>query len=303
MAEPTVFGLEFIFFCGTGVWTRGLMLAMQVLYQQPSVIFFLNLPFAFSLSSHDKRCLLSPRQWSAKKPTTNPITLMWDDLCPLLKGFLLCVPSPPSLLLIVEVKYALIFPQLVIYTFFLVTWLVATLESTACIFDLLPSFSCDVYHIWDNGKLQGSWSILTSFAPPWIFLTVLPCFHIDFSSSSLSSCIMMYGKFPSWELFFAVLGFELKAYTLSHSANPFLWWVSHYAGFEPWSLWSLPPYRCEPPAAGRNFFYSISFPEVLLGINYLRVCLQIFKFHVFIFSLYLFQRYIFLDCQLFYFLV
>jgi hypothetical protein len=26
-------------------------------------------------------------------------------------------------------------------------------------------------------------------------------------------------------LFIAVLGFELRAYTLSHSTSPFLWWV------------------------------------------------------------------------------
>jgi hypothetical protein len=47
-----------------------------------------------------------------------------------------------------------------------------------------------------------------------------------------------------------VLGFELRTYTLSHSTCPFLWCVffevgSHklfaYAGFEPWSSWSLPP--------------------------------------------------------------
>jgi hypothetical protein len=25
--------------------------------------------------------------------------------------------------------------------------------------------------------------------------------------------------------FFALLGFELRAYTLSHSTSPFLWWV------------------------------------------------------------------------------
>jgi hypothetical protein len=46
-----------------------------------------------------------------------------------------------------------------------------------------------------------------------------------------------------------VLGFELRAYTLSHSTNHFLWWVffeigSHElfprAGFEHWSSWSLP---------------------------------------------------------------
>jgi hypothetical protein len=45
---------------------------------------------------------------------------------------------------------------------------------------------------------------------------------------------------------FAVLEFELRAYTLSHSTSPFLWRVFSRpylpgAGFEPQSSWSLPP--------------------------------------------------------------
>jgi hypothetical protein len=49
--------------------------------------------------------------------------------------------------------------------------------------------------------------------------------------------------------FFAILGFELRAH-LSYSTSPFLWWIffkigSHelfmWAGFKPWSSWSLPP--------------------------------------------------------------
>jgi hypothetical protein len=50
-------------------------------------------------------------------------------------------------------------------------------------------------------------------------------------------------------IFFPVLGFELRAYPLSHSTSPFLWWVFKIrchnlfalSGFEPWSSWSLPP--------------------------------------------------------------
>jgi hypothetical protein len=47
-----------------------------------------------------------------------------------------------------------------------------------------------------------------------------------------------------------VQGYELKVYTVSHSTNPFLrWFLSEigscalfaWAGFEPWSYWSLPP--------------------------------------------------------------
>jgi hypothetical protein len=54
----------------------------------------------------------------------------------------------------------------------------------------------------------------------------------------------------SGEFFFSVLEFELRAYTLSSSSNPFLWWVFFKIGsrklfaqadFELWSSWSLPP--------------------------------------------------------------
>jgi hypothetical protein len=46
-------------------------------------------------------------------------------------------------------------------------------------------------------------------------------------------------------LFFEVLEFELRAYTLSHSTTPFLWWIFFKIGsrklfsqadFEPWSF-------------------------------------------------------------------
>jgi hypothetical protein len=57
------------------------------------------------------------------------------------------------------------------------------------------------------------------------------------------------GSYKLVFFFFEVLGFELRAYTLSHSTSPFLWfffwyWVSRLfaqAGLEPWSSWSLPP--------------------------------------------------------------
>jgi hypothetical protein len=50
-------------------------------------------------------------------------------------------------------------------------------------------------------------------------------------------------------LFFEILGFELRAYTLSHSTSPFLVkgifkirsQLFAWAGFEPQSSWSLPP--------------------------------------------------------------
>jgi hypothetical protein len=50
--------------------------------------------------------------------------------------------------------------------------------------------------------------------------------------------------------FFVVLGLELRAYTLSHSTSPFLWWafikirslqLFAWIGFEPQSSWSLSP--------------------------------------------------------------
>jgi hypothetical protein len=49
------------------------------------------------------------------------------------------------------------------------------------------------------------------------------------------------------DFFFAVLGLELRAYTLSHSTSPFLWFffdigsceLFAQAGFEPQSSWAL----------------------------------------------------------------
>jgi hypothetical protein len=80
--------------------------------------------------------------------------------------------------------------------------------------------------------------------------------------------------------FFAVLGFELRAYTLSQSSSPFLWWVFSrwdlqelfaQAGFELWSSWSLPP---EYPSKSLAILVwlvwlegAALFPEALTGCN------------------------------------
>jgi hypothetical protein len=53
--------------------------------------------------------------------------------------------------------------------------------------------------------------------------------------------------FYSFIYYFSILGLELRAYSLSHSTSPFLWWVfSRYnfenylpgVDFQPWSSWS-----------------------------------------------------------------
>jgi hypothetical protein len=59
--------------------------------------------------------------------------------------------------------------------------------------------------------------------------------YIDFKLKSTNHTLLHKHFCKSWNLdmsplntfffFFAVLGFELRAYTLSHSISPFLWWI------------------------------------------------------------------------------
>jgi hypothetical protein len=50
-------------------------------------------------------------------------------------------------------------------------------------------------------------------------------------------------RFLFFYFFFVVLGFELKAYTLSHSPSPFFYdgFFRDKTGLKSWSSWSLPP--------------------------------------------------------------
>jgi hypothetical protein len=67
------------------------------------------------------------------------------------------------------------------------------------------------------------------------FLSFLP----SFLRSLLPPSLLLPSFLPSF-FFFLVLGFKLRAYMLSHSTSPFLWWAfSRWGLFKPWS--SLPP--------------------------------------------------------------
>jgi hypothetical protein len=92
----------------------------------------------------------------------------------------------------------------------------------------------------------------------WLYERSLYLLWEDMSGSKERETLKSHGERTTCSLhfwqnlfffFFAVLGFKLRAYTLSHSTGPFLSWMffeieSHelfaQAGFKSWSSWSLP---------------------------------------------------------------
>jgi hypothetical protein len=98
--------------------------------------------------------------------------------------------------------------------------------------------------------------LLTSFRTFTISVLSTNPFQIYFTTLALWSSnrqlkdTEFLGSLIPFFFFSSVLVFELRAYTLSHSSNPFLWWVFLKIGsqepfaqatFELRSSWSLPP--------------------------------------------------------------
>jgi hypothetical protein len=77
-------------------------------------------------------------------------------------------------------------------------------------------------------------------------------------------CVYIYIYIYINDFFFSVLGFELTAYTLSHSTSPFFAKgffkigsrkLFAQAGFELWSSWSLLPRITSVRATGAQFWW------------------------------------------------
>jgi hypothetical protein len=137
----------------------------------------------------------------------------------------------------------------------------------------LPPFFFLWTHSWSSClslPSAGIRLVLPCLAETYVFLIfseIEVSFHLVFHFFFFSSFLPSFSFFPcknmwlqhhcsffpfssSFFFFLAVLGLELRAYTLSHSTSPFLVMGffeigSHelfaWAGFEPQSSWSLPP--------------------------------------------------------------
>jgi hypothetical protein len=117
----------------------------------------------------------------------------------------------------------------------------------------ISSLPITSYHreLFSHGQLVSKNILLLIFSP-------LTIHHLSWQTIPTMVISLFYTyKYVLWLLiiklhffvFLAVLGLELRAYTLSHSTSPFLWrffsrWgvteLFAQAGFKPWSCWSLP---------------------------------------------------------------
>jgi hypothetical protein len=107
----------------------------------------------------------------------------------------------------------------------------------------------------------------------WLFENSLKCCMFLQIEIVFICFYLTYGLFPFFFFFVAVLGFELRAYSLSHSTSHiFVMGVFRdkvstlfaQAGFKPWSSCSLPPeylgLQYEPPEPSQiiSFYHHIA---------------------------------------------
>jgi hypothetical protein len=71
------------------------------------------------------------------------------------------------------------------------------------------------------------WDRVSWFMPghAWTLVILFILLHHSWDDKNTPSCPDFLVEMGSHKLFFSVLGFELRAYTLSHSTSPFLWRV------------------------------------------------------------------------------
>jgi hypothetical protein len=82
---------------------------------------------------------------------------------------------------------------------------------------------CPLVHLLCSGTFYGG-PALSHHPKKKPIPTGSHCFPSDYQDAVClhTGCA---SQIQNLKLFFAALGFELRTYTLSHSTNPFLWWV------------------------------------------------------------------------------